>query len=246
MKTGRLFWFTCCVIMLAAGACTASTTGDQPQLELTLPALQSRLNAMDIQLHSLATAIVAEQRLATVGFPEELFITPTLTPAKPFTTALPEDLPGEAGPTAAPQEQQSVEITPEAAAAAAVEAFYTVNYLEGFEAWAVKLCDLSTIDGCRDLRTLTGWNQWNLVYRVQRWQTECQAVQVERVQKGQSGGAAWRVSYTINGTCTGCSLPQSGEVTVSLAVDGTGNLKLDAFNPGDDLGGNKIPLPITP
>lgn len=235
-----------CVMLLAAAGCTSSTTSDQPQLELTLPAMQSHMNAMDIQLYSLATAIVAEQRLATAGYPDELFITPTLTPARPFATALPEDLPGEAGPTAVPQEQHTVEITPEVAASAAVEAFYTVNYLEGFEAWAVKLCDLSTIEGCRNLRTLTGWNQWNLVYRVQRWQTECEVTQVEKAQKGQSGGVEWRVIFTITGTCTGCSLPQSGEVIVAMVVDEMGTWKLDAFNPGDDLGGNKIPLPKAP
>lgn len=232
--------------MLATGGCTASTTDVQPQLELTLPALQSRLNAMDIQLNNLATAIVAEQRLATAGYPSEMFITPTPTPARPFSTALPEDLPGEAGPTAEPQGQAGPENTPALAAAAAVEAYYTVNYLEGFEAWAVKMCDLSTVEGCRELRTLTGWNQWNLVYRLQRWQTECQAGQVEIVEKGQAGDMAWRVPYTITGTCTGCSLPQSGELTVKLALDEAGMWKLHTLNQGDDLGGNKIPLPIAP
>jgi len=245
MKNGGLIILLCCAVLLAVSGCSGTDADAQAQLELTLPAMQSRLVAIDMQLNALATAVVAEQRLATAGLPVEMFITPSPTPANPFSTAVPENLPGEAGPTPDPQQQANPDDNPQAAAALAVESFFTVDYLEGFEPWAERLCALSTVEGCRNLRTLTGWNQWNLVYRLQRWQTVCQAGEVERVTIGQQDDIHWRVPYTVTGTCTGCSLPQSGEMVISLKLD-MGVWKLDEIKPNDDLGGNKIPLPEAP
>ena len=126
------------------------------------------------------------------------------------------------------------------AATAGAQAFYTVDYQKGQQAWLDQLCSVSTQTGCIVYQNVIGPNLWSSIEQAQTTTTVKVTVQ-EKVDeqiadtRGDAPMQVWRLQIELSNPWPIQKEPQTVFSALALVIQEQGEWKFERFLTDDEL-----------
>ncbi len=135
-----------------------------------------------------------------------------------------------------PQSQPSVneDASAQAAAIAGAQAFYSIDYQEGFQTWLDRLCSLSTETGCIVYQNIIGPSLW-ADFDQAKSATTATVVSQGKVQeqlaasRGNAPMQVWRVEIELSAPLPQQSDPQTRFPALALVIKEGSTWKFERF-----------------
>ena len=148
-----------------------------------------------------------------------------------------------APPTQAPAQDEKTgqdDIAAHKAATAGAQAFYTVDYEKGQQAWLDQLCSVSTQTGCIVYQNVIGPNLWSSFEQAQTATTVKVTVQ-EKVDeqiaetRGNAPMQVWRLQIELSDPWPIQKEPQTVFSALALVIQEQGEWKFERFLTDEEL-----------
>jgi hypothetical protein len=126
------------------------------------------------------------------------------------------------------------------AAIAGAQAFYSVDYQKGQQAWLDQLCSVSTQTGCIVYQNVIGPNLWSAFEQAQTATTVKVTVQ-EKVDeqiaetRGDAPMQVWRLQIELSNPCPMQKEPQTVFSALALVIQEQGEWKFERFLTDEEL-----------
>lgn len=146
-------------------------------------------------------------------------------------------------PTQAPAQDEQTpqdDSAAQKAATAGAQAFYTVDYQKGQQAWLDQLCSVSTQTGCIVYQNVIGPNLWSSLEQAQTATTVKVTVQekiIEQVAdtRGDAPMQVWRLQIELSDPWPIQKEPQTVFSALGLVIQEQGEWKFERFLTDEEL-----------
>lgn len=122
----------------------------------------------------------------------------------------------------------------QAAALAGAQAFYSVDYQAGYQAWLDRLCSLSTETGCIVYQNVIGPNFWVEIEQAKTVMTATVTAEEKvreqiAVSRGNAPMQVWRIQVELSSPLPQQKDPQTKFPALALVIQEKGEWKFERF-----------------